>query len=484
MKWLWDHQIVLALLSLYLLVVMRHAASGWRATSSLQDYYVGGRTMGGVALGLSFFATYSSTNSFVGFSGQAYTYGASWLLIAPLAVLFSLLAWLVVAPRLRRFTVRLDSLTIPDFIGFRFESPLSRVSAAIIVLFASLFYMVAVFKGVGHLFESFLDVPYAAAIGLVLVIVTVYTMVGGFISVVKTDSVQGLLMIGASAVLFGGTLHAAGGTAAFQALRSEAETASLFSWDTAMPFPLLLGIMVASTMKLMVEPRQLSRFYALADEKAVYRGAWVSTIAFLIVYAMLVPVGLLAHKAVPGVGQTDQVVPTLLSSGDIFHPLASSLMLVALLAAAMSSLDSVLLVTASTFERDIMSVSRGRKSESSSIRSTRQYVALFALITALVALNPPGSIVALTSFSGSLYAACFTAPILLGLYWSKGNGASSLAAICVGALTLLTWKFLPLSGYIHQIFPATLLSIVCYTAVAAGTTRIRSEAVQGLFKSE
>ena len=173
MAWFSEHQIVLSLLGMYLLLVVWHAASGWRATKSLQDYYVGGRRMGGTALGLSFFATYSSTNSFVGFSGQAYAYGAPWLLIAPLAVIFALLAWLVVAPRLRSFTQQLDSITIPDFIGFRFESQVSRVSAAAIVLFASLFYMVAVFKGVGHLFESFLNVPYEAAIFIVLLIVTI-----------------------------------------------------------------------------------------------------------------------------------------------------------------------------------------------------------------------------------------------------------------------------------------------------------------------
>ena len=306
--------------------------------------------------------------------------------------------------------------------------------------------MVAVFKGVGHLFESFLNVPYEAAIFIVLLIVTIYTMVGGFISVVKTDSVQGVMMVGASIVLFWGALQAAGGVDAFQELQSDNTTAALFKWDSAMSFSVLLGIMVASTMKLMVEPRQL------------------------------------AHKSIPGIEKTDQVVPMLLTSAEIFHPFISSLMLVALLAAAMSSLDSVLLVTASTFERDIMSTIRGQKAELKSIRSTRQYVALFAVLTALVAINPPGSIVALTSLSGALYAACFTAPILWGLYWNRGNGTSSMTAICVGAFTLLLWQFLPWATVVHQIFPATLLSILSYITVALFTGSVRSKSVQDLFE--
>ena len=172
----------------------------------------------------------------------------------------------------------------------------------------------------------------------------------------------------------------------------------------------------------------------------------------------------------------------LLTSAEIFHPFISSLMLVALLAAAMSSLDSVLLVTASTFERDIMSTIRGQKAELKSIRSTRQYVALFAVLTALVAINPPGSIVALTSLSGALYAACFTAPILWGLYWNRGNGTSSMTAICVGAFTLLLWQFLPWATVVHQIFPATLLSILSYITVALFTGSVRSKSVQDLFE--
>ncbi len=151
--------------------------------------------MGGVAIGLSFFATYSSTNSFVGYAGQAYSYGAPWLLLAPSAVMFSLIAWLWIAPRLREFTASLNSVTIPDFIGFRFGSNRARVLAALITIFASLLYMTAVFKGIGNLLEVFLEIPYEVAILLVFLIVVAYTALGGFISVVRTDVVQGVLMI-------------------------------------------------------------------------------------------------------------------------------------------------------------------------------------------------------------------------------------------------------------------------------------------------
>ena len=91
MTWMINNWLVLVLLGIFIGLMTHHAWVGKRRTRGLVDYYVGGRSMGGVAIGLSFFATYSSTNSFVGFSGQAYGWGAPWLLLVPFIVGFSLL---------------------------------------------------------------------------------------------------------------------------------------------------------------------------------------------------------------------------------------------------------------------------------------------------------------------------------------------------------------------------------------------------------
>jgi SSS family transporter len=468
MTWLAAHWPFLLLLVLYSTMLVRHALEGRRRTHGRADYYVGGRSMGGLVLGLSFFATYSSTNSFVGFSGQSYTYGAPWLLLAPGIVLFSLASWVWVAPRLRAFTGAVDSVTLPDYIGFRFDSEAARVLAALIVIFASFLYMTAVFKGIGNLLEIFLHIPYSAAIVFVLLAVMAYTAVGGFISVVKTDAVQGVLMVLAAILLFGATVRAAGGLGALDQVRGGIDTGHLFTWDAAMPFPVLIGIIVAGTMKTVVEPRQLSRFYGLADRGALRRGMWASTLAFLIAYVLLVPIGLYAHLILGGaVAESDLVVPTLLGQAGIVPPLVGAFLVIAMLAAAMSSLDSVLLVMASTWERDVVSLLRPEGSEAAAVRATRFYVALFALVTALIALRPPGSIVTLTAFSGSLYAACFFPAVVLGLYWRKGNGAAVTASFAVGILTLLLWKELPVGGLIHEVFPAIAFSTLAYVTLAA-----------------
>ncbi len=131
-----EYWMVHSLLLLYTFMLAHHAWTGNRKTKGLADYYVGGRNMGGWVIGLSFFATYASTNSFVGFSGRTYDWGLPWMLFIPTAVAFSLFAWIVVAPRLRTFTAAMDSLTIPDFIGFRFGSTPARVFSALIMIAA------------------------------------------------------------------------------------------------------------------------------------------------------------------------------------------------------------------------------------------------------------------------------------------------------------------------------------------------------------
>lgn len=461
--WIADKWIFLLMFGGYTVILVRHAVEGNQETKNIADFFVGGRSVSGIVIGLSFFATYSSTNSFIGFSGQAYSYGVGWLFLAPCAVIFSLLAWVAVAPKLRKFTEHLDSVTVPDFIGFRFGSQPARVIAASIVVFSSFLYMTAVYKGAGNLLQSFLGVPYYLAIVLVLIVVMLYTAVGGFISVAKTDAVQGVIMCVAAFILFWGASSAAGGVGTVFDLEPTATGGDLLSFNLAMPFTVLIGVMMASTMKFMVEPRQLSRFYAIKDQKNILKGRVVSTAAFLIVYSMLVPIGLYAHRIInQPLADPDMVVPTLLTNTAVFNPVLSSFLALAMVAAAMSSLDSVLLVMASTFHRDIVAVNKSDESGALQVKSTRIYVIAGAIITAIIALNPPGGIVSLTSFSGSLYAACFMPAILFGLHWKRGNNLAVIASMVSGAMVLVVWPFTAYAGVVHKVFPAMIISALLY----------------------
>ena len=222
---------------------------------------------------------------------------------------------------------------------------------------------------------------------------------------------------------------------------------------------MLLGVSLSGSLKLLSDPRQLSRFYALKDEAAVRRGKWIATLGLAIVLSCLFPVGIYTHLILPEVTDTDLIVPSLVSDPSVFPLWASDFLIIAILAAAMSSMDSVLLVAASTLYRNVVAPF---STSSRELLWTRAAVVGFSLVAAALALNPPGDIVEITIFSGSLYAVCFFPAVVFGLYWQRGSSRAVLWSMAVGISTLIIWIGADLRQNLHEVFPGLLLSTLTY----------------------
>jgi SSS family transporter len=465
MAWLSEHWIAGVLLVIYTVVLLYHAQVGRRSSHNMTEYYVGGRSLGGVVVGVSFFATFASTNSYIGHAGKGYEYGLPWMVMAVFIVLFTYLSWTMVAPRLRRFTSHWDALTLPDYLESRFggDNRLLRTAAAIVILLSSLLYLVAIFKGAGNLFERFLRIPYEGAVGLTLIIVMLYTSIGGFVSVVRTDVVQGVLMILGSTTIFYFVFNAAGGVDALPALARAPDTEHLFTLSAGIPFVVLLGIALSGSLKLLVDPRQVSRFYALKDQHSVRVGLWVAVVGIALIQLCLFPVGILARALLDGVVDTDMVIPTLINDRAVFPLGVADFLVVAMVAAAMSSMDSVLLVAASVLYKDVVETIHPTAHP---LTWTRIGVVGFSALAALLALDPPGGIVEITIFSGSLYAVCFFPAILFGLHWQRGTASGTLASMVAGVTVLLVWMLVGPRESVHEVFPALLVSCLTYSLFA------------------
>ena len=436
--------------------------------------------MGGVIIGVSFFATFASTNSYLGLAGKGYDLGAPWLLFPLMIVAATYLSWRLVAPELRRFTAMTDTVTVPEFLATRFSSQSVRVFTGLIIALASILYLIAIFKGAGNLFQVFLGIPYEAAVGLMLLVVLVYTSVGGFVSVVRTDVIQGILMLVGSMVLFGFVTTHIGGPGRIFDLMAEPTKEYLFTWNAGAPFLVVLGIALAGSMKLLIDPRQISRFYGLRDAASVSQGIGFAIGGLLIIQFCLFPIGIYAHFLIDDIADTDLIVPMLIQDPAIFPMLIADFLVVAILAAAMSSMDSVLLVAGSVTMRDVIGVVVPMSEERQTLY-TRIGVIACAAFAALFALNPFGDIVEITILSGSLYAVCFLPAVMVGLHWSRGNAAAVIASYASGIATILLWRNFGLSATLHEVLPALVISMGVYVGVAWTTPRVDTAEVSEFF---
>lgn len=463
-----QHWIAVVLLLSYAGFLVVNALRGRAQSRDMADYFVGGRRMSGWVIGVSFCATYASTNSYVGNAGKGYTLGAPWLLFPLFMLFFTWLSWTTVAPRLREFTAKLDALTLPDYLARRYDSATVGRAAAVIVLFASLLYLVAIFKGAGSVLQLFLDVDYGVAVLVTLVIVVAYTSVGGFLSVARTDVLQGGVMLLGSLLIgyfvFSRAMELTGSQSVFDAIpkiAGDARIAPMAQWNAGLPLAVLIGIFLSGSLKLLVDPRQVSRFFALEDQRAVRNGMLVAVVTVLLIQLGLFPVGLLAHLFFDQVADTDMIMPMLLQRADVFPFWASDVLLIAIISAAMSSMDSVLLVAASVLSRDLLRVRAEQ-----GIRLTRVVIVGLALLAAIVALRPPGDIVGITIFSGSLYAACFLPALIFSLHWSRGHALAAIGSMLMGVVTLLSWILGGASTVLHEVFPALLAATVTYIGLS------------------
>ena len=466
MSWFVEHWIASSLLVIYVSVLFYNAYVGNKAATGVGGYYVGDRQLGGTVVGISFFATFASTNTFIGHAGKGYDYGVAWFTMAVLLVIFSWMSWRWIGPPLRRFAAAWNALTIPDYIRGRIlgdnpdaeRHPLLLLSASVIV-FASILYLLAIFKGAGHLFQIFLGVPYEVAVGVTLLVVVLYTSIGGFVSVVRTDAIQGVLMLMGAMTIFYFVTQAAGGITSVGQLTDMPGKEFLFDLNGAVPFAVLLGVSLSGSLKLIVDPRQLSRFYGLKSDAEVKRGMWIAVLGMTLILACMFPIGLYAHLILENVTDTDLIIPRLVNDPAIFPFWVTDLLIVSIVSAAMSSMDSVLLVASSTLYKNIIAPFKTIENE---VRWSRAAVIAFASISAFMALNPPGDIVGITIFSGSLYAVCFFPPVVFGLYGRVASAKTTLVSMILGMSTLILWITLGLSALLHEVFPSLLVSASIY----------------------
>lgn len=464
----------------YMIAMIMLGLLAYNRTSDLDDYMLGGRTLGPAVAALSAGAADMSGWLLMGLPGAIYLNGMIEGWIALGLTIGAWVNWKIVAPRLRAYSqVAKNSITIPSFLGSRLydNSKLIRVIAGLIIMVFFTFYVSSGMVSGGTFFESSFNLDYHLGMVIVAGIVVLYTLLGGFLAVSWTDVVQGLMMLIALILVpVVGIIHVGGFGNLIQAL-NQVDARLLSPTHGKVTLVTVMGIISALAWGLgyFGQPHIIVRFMALRSSKEA-KGArrigisWMALAALGAGMTALVGAAVYQHDTAK-LGNEESVF---ISLGQLmFHPLIAGFMLAAILAAIMSTISSQLLVTSSALVEDIYrAFSKRDLSGNDGVLLGRIAVAIISLIAAALAWGRTDTILALVAFAWAGFGGSFGPIVILSLYWRKLSVAGTVSGMITGAVTVGVWG--NISGGIfdlYEILPAFLLNLLVTVVVSKLTYR-------------
>ena len=427
-------------------------------SKTLDGFLIGGRKIGAWVTAFAYGTTYFSAVVFVGYAGQHgwnIGIGAMWIGIGN-AVLGCLLSWLLFANKTRKMTKKLNARTMPDYFEKRYDSKGLKIMASIIIFVFLVPYSAAVYKGLGSLFSAvFPSVDTWVWMLTIACLTAVYLVIGGYIATAYTDLVQGIVMIVGVVCLVVAVLShdSVGGISGlienlsnFQSLPDDpnpttgAQLTNLFG-GSAFKF-LCVNIMLTSfgTWGL---PQMIGKFYAIKDTAAIKRGTVISTIFCAVIGCGAYLIGSTSRLILGGTlpeGGIDAIIPAVLMEvlgGGTLGIILLAVIMILLLSASMSTLEAVVLTSASAVAVDLIpAVSKKEIPAKKQMSLTRILCLVFVACSFIFATQNIPIIVSLMSFSWGIVSGCFIGPYIWGLFSKKITKIGAYAGIISGLLTV------------------------------------------------
>lgn len=474
-----------------------------RRNKTADDFYLGGRKLGPLVTAMSAEASDMSSYLLMGVPGVAFMFGiadAGWTAIG--LALGTYINWLIVAKRLRRYSVIADnSITLPDFFSNRFgdkKKILMCVSALIILIFF-IPYTASGFAACGKLFANLFDAPYMTAMIISAIVIVAYTSIGGFLAASTTDLMQGILMTVALFVVFGFGIHTAGGIDAVlenaKQLPGFLSMTSMYAPATGESSPYNF-LTIISTMAWGLGyfgmPHVLLRFMAIKNENNLKTSRRIATVWVVVSLAVAVLIGIIGAAAMPelvnrasligtdsaAVGAATSQAETIfiiiahrLAEFGILPALLAGLILAGILAATMSTADSQLLAASSSISQNFFKgIICPKAKDKTAMWIARGTVIVIAIIAIFIASDPNSSIFGIVSFAWAGFGATFGPVMLFSLFWKRTNLWGALAGMLSGGIMVFVWKFLlkPMGGVwgIYELLPAFVVACIAILVVS------------------
>lgn len=462
---------------LYLAVLIALAIWSRSESHSIEGYFLAGKKLPPWVVAFSTNATGESGWLLLGLTGMGYAVGAQAFWVAAGEVLGISLAWLVMSRRLKRLADATDSITLPDVLaaGLNDSAQRLRKISILIILFMVTFYVAAQMVAAGKAFDGFTDLPYSWGVLIGAGVIIGYTLVGGFKAVAWSDLLQGILMLlGLIALPLVAILSADGWSAVSANLRSQ-DPGLLTLWGPdAMNIDniILVLSLLAIGVPFMGVPQLMVRFMAARSEESLVPAMSISIVVVALFDIGAVLTGMAGRALYPGLKDPEAILPLL--SIELLHPALAGLMMVIVLAAIMSTVDSLLLLASSAVVRDYMQKIRESTSSDRNLAKRGKWITLIiGLIGLTFALQQAPVIFWFVLFAWSGLGAAFGPPLICMLWYPRTTLRGATFGMVGGFVTTVTWVlFFKEQFYdLLEIIPGFTVGL----ALTAGISRMSSD---------
>lgn len=458
------------------------------------DFYLGGRTLGPLVTAMSAEASDMSSWLLMGLPGVALLTGvagnttgfaeAFWTALG--LAIGTYINFLFVARKVRLYTEKTGSNTIPDFFSDRFrdKSGLIMLISAIIIIVFFIPYTGSGFAAIGKLMNSLFGINYHVALIAGAAVIAVYTVIGGFTAASVTDLVQSVVMtIALIVIVLFGINHAGGVGNVFANLPVE-NYFGLMGTDGASYgfFPIVSTL--AWGLGYFGMPHILLRFMAIKDDKKLALSRRIATVWVVISMAVAIFIGIIGYSFALDEGMigtegfdSERIIVYMaqaIAENGVIAAIVAGLIIAGILAATMSTADSQLLAAASSVSENIVKRFFVKNmGEKTSMWVARGTVVAISVVSVVLAWNPNSSVFRIVSFAWAGFGAAFGPLVLAALFWKRTNKYGALAGIISGGVMVFVWKYViaKLGGIfaIYELLPAFIISLIAIVVVSLVT---------------
>ncbi|MFA8439240.1 sodium:solute symporter family protein [Pueribacillus sp. YX66] len=445
----------------------------------MTDYFLGNRKMGGFVSALSYSATTFSAFMLVGLAGLTYAGGVGALgfeLIYFAGV--SLIAFF--GPRYWVAGKKYGYVTPTEMLGDRYESKTVAVVTALASCLFLIPYSAVQLTGVGYLLSSMSNnaITFTTGVTIATVLAIVFTIIAGIRSVMWTDAFQALVMIVTATLVVLIVVSRLGGFGSFfETLATEHPGSLSVPGNGFFSFPAFLSLTLPWIFFSISNPQVSQRLYMPSSFTSLRR-MLIGFLVFGFIYTLVsILWGFAALIQFPGLDNADLATPTLLSS-DLVPPILGVIVMIGIMAAAISTIDSIILTLSSIVARDVYGNAKRNPSEQRQLLVGKIVIPVIAVLAYLFA-QLQLDLIAVLSVSASA-GLLVIVPAYFGVFfWKRGTAAGVIASVVIsGTLVsvLELTKFKPL-GYGSGVW-GLLLSIALFIGVSIVTKAPKEKATE------